>query len=200
MPRLGKTGKRRLRCLALLLLAAGSLGTTGCLFVAAGVAAGGGTAAYIYFNGNVCQEFVANFETTWKATLATLTEQGLPIVKNENDGKSGKITSRTTDNTTIHIDLKTMPSRIPAEGNVTRVCVRIGVTGDRTVSERFLERIAAHVVPVGGFPPAPPGVAGWKPSPTPAGPIRPVSAIGPAETAPPPELPKDPVPVQGGRR
>jgi hypothetical protein len=197
MPRLGKTGNRGLRCLALLLLAAGSLSMAGCLFVAAGVAAGSGTAAYIYFNGNVCQEFVASFDSTWKATLATLNEQGLPIIKNEVDGAKGKITSRTADNTGIHISLKTMPSPIPAEGSVTRVCVRFGIKGDRPVSERFLDRVAAHLFPAGGAPPLPPGVSGWKPAP---GPIRPVSAVIPVETAPPPELPKEPVPVPSSRK
>lgn len=197
MPRLGKTGNGGLRCLALLLLAAGSLSMAGCLFIAAGAAAGGGTAAYIYFHGNVCQEFVASFDSTWKATLAALNEQRLPVVKNEIDGIKGKLTSRTADNRTLHITLKTMASPIPAEGSVTRVCVRIGLTGDKAASERFLDRVAAHLFPPGAAPPLPPGVSGWKPAP---GAIRPVSAVGPAETAPPPELPKEPVPIPGGRR
>lgn len=198
MPRPGLSVNGRWRSLALLLLAAGSLATAGCLAVAVGGAAAGGTAAYIYFKGNVCQEYVASFKDTWQATLDALREQGLPLVKNENDGKKGKITSKTADDSTVYIDLETLASPLPAEGSVTRVCVRVGLRGDKAVSERFLAQVGGHLVPVGRLAPAPGGVAGWTPAAG-SGPIRPVSAVGPAETGPPPvakDLPGQPVPVR----
>jgi hypothetical protein len=178
-----------LRTLSLLLAAVGAVASAGCLAVAAGAAAGGGAVTYFYVRGRVSQEYVATFADTWRATLDAVREQGLPLVSNENDGKSGKITSRTADGSTITIDLDTVPSRIPAEGSVTSVCVRVGAFGDQAVSERFLAAVSAHLVPVGAGP-----IPGTGPT-VPGGPIRPVAAAGPTETSPPPELPREPVPA-----
>src|SRR6185369_7198240 len=113
-----------------------------------------------------------------------LQDERFPLVSNENDGKSGKITTRTTDGTTITIDLEVLPSRIPAEGNLTRVGVRVGVLGDPPLSERLLSRIGSHLGPPAGVPaPVPTAGApppGWSPTEG-AGPIRPVAASAPAE-------------------
>src|SRR5205823_4906367 len=110
-----------------------ALGSGGCLLVAAG-AAGAGAATYIYIHGKVCQEYAAGFGDTWAAVQKSLQELALPLVSNENNGQTGKITSRTADGTTITLDLEVVPSRIPAEGSLTRVCVRVGLVGDQALS------------------------------------------------------------------
>jgi hypothetical protein len=179
-----------------LLLAAGALGSGGCLAVAAGAAAGAGAATYVYIRGKVCQDYPANFVDAWAAVQKTLQEERFPLVANENDGKSGKITTRTTDGTTITIDLEVLASRIPAEGNLTRVCVRVGVLGDQPLSERLLSRISSHLAPPGTAPPAVPSAGApppaWAP-PQGTSPIRPVAASGPTETAEPPGAMPPPV-------
>ena len=198
MPRPGMRMNGRWRSLALLLLAVGSLATAGCLAVAVGGTAAGGTAAYVYFKGNVCQEYVASFKDTWQATLDALREQGLPLVKNENDGKKGKISSKTADDTTIHIDLETVRSRHPRRGHRDA-----GVCSCRPPRrhgrQRTIPRPGRRPSRSGrSASPAPGGVAGWTPAAVPS-PIRPVSAVGPAETGPPPvakDRPGQPVPIR----
>jgi hypothetical protein len=194
MPRQRKDKGGRLR-MVYLLLAAGTLSSAGCLAVAAaGAAAGAGAATYVYIKGKVCQDYPASFGDAWAAVQKALQEERFPLVSNENDGKSGKITTRTTDGTTITIDLEVLSSRIPAEGSLTRVCVRVGVLGDQPLSERLLSRISSHlaapaaVTTAGGPTPA------WTPTPD-AGPIRPV-AVGPAETPEPPGAPPKMPPVK----
>jgi len=183
-----------------LLLAAGTLGSAGCLAVAAAGAAGAGAATYVYIKGKVCQDYPASFSDAWAAVQKALQEERFPLVSNENDGKSGKITTRTTDGTTITIDLEVLPSRIPAEGNLTRVCVRVGLLGDEPLSERLLARISSHLAPPGTPPVAVPTAGAPEPAWSPAqgsGPIRPVAASGPAETPEPPSvMPREPTPVK----
>ena len=197
MPQQRKDKGGRLRMIYLL-LAAGSLVSGGCLAVAAGGIAGAGAATYIYFKGKVCQDYPSSFSDAWAAVQKALQDEGFPLVSNENDGKSGKITTRTTDGTTITVDLEVIPSRIPAEGSLTRVCVRVGLLGDQPLSERLLSRINSHLAPPGTPIPVPTAGApgpGWTPAGGP-GPIRPVAA-GPPETPEPPGvMPRDPAPVK----
>ena len=190
-----KDGCKRLR-VVYLLLAAVALSTGGCLLVAAG-AAGAGAATYVYIRGKVCQEYAAGFGDTWAAVQKSLQELALPLEANENNGKTGKVTSRTADGSAITIDLEVLTSRIPAEGTLTRVCVRVGLVGDQALSERILGQINSHLAPPGAAPAPVPtaGAPAWTP---PAGPIRPVAAVGPPETPPPPvagALPDKPVPL-----
>jgi hypothetical protein len=199
MPRQRKEKGGRLR-MVYLLLVAGSLSSGGCLVVAAAGAAGAGAATYVYIKGKVCQDYPASFPDAWAAVQKALQDEGFPLVSNENDGKSGKITTRTTDGTTITIDLEVISSRVPAEGSLTRVCVRVGLLGDAPLSERLLSRIASHLAPPSTPPATVPTTGGPGPTWTPApgsGPIRPVAAPGSPETAEPPgALPREPAPIK----
>src|SRR6266851_7593459 len=129
-----------------LLLWALAVGQGGCLWVAAGAAAGG-AAGYAYYQGKSCQSFTANFDDTWAATHTALSELGMPILKEERHQGSGVIKSQTSDADRIRIALDAIPSRIPAEGMLTRICIRIGTFGDHPVSERILYQVGAHLVP-----------------------------------------------------
>jgi len=186
--------KRLARCRPILLLPALLLLlNAGCLAVAAG-AAGAGAATYVYMKGKVCQEYAATYADTMKAVETGLKELGFPVDHQEQTGSTGQVLSRTRDdNTTITIDLTTLPSRIPAEGSVTRVCVRVGTFGDQTLSERILTQIGGHLVPVGLAPRQ--NGSGPLPVPATTGPITPASWTKPSETGPPPELPIKPGPV-----
>lgn len=179
-----QTRQRKWGRVLYLVLAAVALGNSGCLLAAAGVAAGG-AAGYAYSEGLVCRTYEANFEDVWAAAHTALAELQLPVDKEEQNEDDGVIQSRTADKDRIRIYLETRASRVPADGSVTRVCIRVATFGDHPLSQRILDQIGFHLVPPGmvGQPPASP--------PLPAT-IQPASLTIPAQTAPPPELPPEP--------
>jgi hypothetical protein len=128
-----------------LVVASAALFQSGCLLVAAG-AAGGAAAGYAYYKGRTCQSYIANFEDAWAATHTALAELGLPILSEERQTNCGVIKSQTSDGDRVRIALDEIPSRIPAEGSLTRICVRVGTFGDHPVSERVLYQVGAHLV------------------------------------------------------
>jgi hypothetical protein len=153
-----------------LALAGLALANSGCLMVAAGVAAGGAAAGgYAYYKGRVSREYVANLDDAWNACHLALADLGMPVGTEDRSGGSATIDSRTADGAAVHITFDLENSRIPAEGNVTRVGVRVGTFsfGDQVVSERILDQIGAHLVP------------GYR-----------TSAAVPPQTAPPPLAPE----------
>src|SRR5262249_41881534 len=89
---------------------------------------------------------------------------------------SGTVESRTYTNDRVQIHLKTQASKIPAEGNLTQVGVRVGVFGDEAVSERILAQVNAHLA-----------VPGSSPNPRPVPAEQPAGARGPPWPAPRPE-------------
>jgi hypothetical protein len=164
MPRYGRV---RGVWIGAVLVAGMALTSSGCLFVAAGAAAGGGAAAgYAYYKGLVTREYVANVDDVWAATHAALADLGMPVSHEERANGGASLESRTADGDRVRISFDVAPSRIPAEGSLTRVGVRVATFGDVAVSERILDQIGAHLVP------------GARPAPPPAG--------APAETPPPP--------------
>lgn len=185
----------RLRTLYLL-FALLALANGGCLVVAAGAAAGAGAAGYAYYKGKICQAYHASFDDTWLATRTALTELGMPIVGEERETtQSGFLKTQTADATPVRVYVDAVPSQIPAEGMLTRVCVRVATFGDPAVSERILRQVGAHLVPAGtvgtGKPVAvqPPANLPWVPvnqAQAPSGPRPPA-------TPPPPLLPPEPV-------
>jgi hypothetical protein len=178
---------RQVGQLTLLLVA---LVNSGCLLATAGIA-GGAVAGYAFCKGKVCGAYTASGDDTWAATRTALSELGMPILKEERKGSEGFIESRTADGERIKIYLQSDLSKIPAEGQITYVCVRIAVFGDQPVSERILDQVGLHLAPVpwsGGTPPPPAALGtmqtGGSPSSAPAN-------LPPA-TGPPPLLPPEP--------
>jgi hypothetical protein len=166
---------------AALLVAASLLGSGGCLWVAAGAAAGAGAAAYLWFSAPVYREFPAPTGDTAHAVEAALAEMQLPVIKKESTADGLVYEARGADDKAIKIELKSHPSPIPAEGGVTRVSVRVAYLGDEAVSQRVLDHVGFHLMPS-------PTVRAAQP-PLPGDRLRPVAA----QTAEPP--PAD----QGGR-
>lgn len=128
-----------------LVVAVFAIGQGGCLWIAAGAAAGG-AAGYAYYKGKTCQSFVANFEDAWAATHTALAELGMTIKKEERHLDNGVIKTETSDGDRVRIALDAIPSRIPAEGILTKICVRVGTFGDHSVSERVLYQVSVHLV------------------------------------------------------
>jgi hypothetical protein len=142
--------------IAYLIVSIAVLINSGCLgiLIGAGVASGCYGAAYLYAKGKLCTTFNTQFEDAWSATVTAFNELGMPVVK-ENRAK-GYLDGHTADGARVRVSICSHPSRIPAEGVVTRVCVRVGVCGDKAVSERILGQIAAHLAPVLPAPCGPP--------------------------------------------
>ena len=169
---------RRAGMLVLLALA---LGSAGCLAAAVGAAAAGGAAAgYIYYKGALYRDYPAGLADSQSAVRAALADLQLPLVGEEVGTDQVEVTSRTGDGSTITVYLDLLPTRIPAEGPVTRISVRVGLTGDQDVSARVLDQVSARLT----APPAPAATTRLTPVPAPPSPVVPASA--PPQTPPPP--------------
>lgn len=182
---------------ASLLLIALALANSGCLVIAAGAAGGAAGCAYAYGKGKVCSTYTAGFGDTWAALHTALQELGMPVVSEEREGLTGLVESKTADGERVRIHIDSLASKIPAEGEVTRVCVRVATFGDRPVSERLLDQISAHLAPVAALP-----QPGAKPAILQAGAtaVQPPTAPTATQTAPPPLLPAEPVPAKPAGR
>jgi hypothetical protein len=194
------------------LLATAALASSGCLLVAAG-AAGGAAVTYAYCKGKVCGQYNAALPDCWAATHTALLELGMPIEKEDRGGSTGFIVTRATDGERVRIYLDTLPSQIPAEGQLTRISVRVATFGDYSLSERIMDQIGRHLAPppVAVAPPlgaalqTPALGAGLQtpPPPTAGAPSNPIQPAGgplapqgaPVPSTAPAQLPAAPVPV-----
>jgi hypothetical protein len=155
--------------------------------VIGGVAAGGAAvAAFAYHSGDVHLDFAAPWEQTRLACLAALQDLNLPIEQQVVEGDHGEIQSHAPDGETIHLFLEpiaTGPNIPPA----TRVHIRVGVFGNKTLSQQIHTQVANRLQ---SMPLAPPTAVGENPpngtiSSTPAG-LGPGNTALPAETVSPP--------------
>jgi Protein of unknown function (DUF3568) len=174
------------RWAAYVLFAVLVLGQAGCLLVACGVA-GGAAAGYCYTQGKVCQTYHADLLDSWMATRTALAELGMPVVTERRDGSEGYLETRTADADKVRIYLETFPGRVPADGLVTRVSVRVATFGDHLLSNRILDQVSQHLAPADAVPPSTP------PPLAPAGYAAPAPPAN--QTAPPPLLPPESVPA-----
>jgi hypothetical protein len=140
---------------------------SGCLAAAitAGVA-GAGAGGYAYWQGNVVHDYNANLEHTWNATQLALQDLKMPILKADRDNDGGTILSQTGDGDKIKITLEPRAARIPAEGQWTRVGIRVALFGDTPLSERIIQQIDSHLTPVEPGGPALPAQTAPPPLPT----------------------------------
>ncbi|MCI0458759.1 MAG: DUF3568 domain-containing protein [Gemmataceae bacterium] len=169
---------------ASLILAALALANSGCLLIAAGAA--GGAVGYAYSKGKLCQSFPASLQDALAATQTALNDLGMPLVKLEREGDSGFLESRTADGPRVRIYLDVQPCRFPAEGPLTRVCVRVATFGDHPVSARILDQVSVHLAPPGLLPQTFPPAGDVLAPPV----VQPVSV--PPQTAQPPLAPPEP--------
>jgi hypothetical protein len=189
-----KSPSKALSPIKLILLGALALANTGCLLVAAG-AAGGAAAGYAYYKGKITEIYSAGFDDSWAATQTALRELGMPILKEDRGTATGTIDTRTADDDQVRIYLEAIKSSIPAEGQITRISVRVATFGDRPVSDRILYQIGLHLAPANYAPPPvaqAPSTPGVIQTGGPASPLTPI----PQQTAPPPLLPPVPEPVR----
>jgi len=178
------------RLTAYLVLVVLALANGGCLLAVAG-ATGGAAVGYAYYMGKLCETFAAGLDDTWAATRTALSELAMPIVNEERKASEGFIESRTADGERVRVYLQVETSKIPAEGQITRVCVRIATFGEHPVSDRILNQVGIHLAPVPGA--AAPPAAALGVIQTGAPPTASPPATVAQQTAPPPLLPPEPV-------
>src|SRR5262245_4997578 len=179
--------RKAVRIVGLVAVALASAASSGCLAVALGTAAAaGGAAGYVYLRGNVWQEYPTDFTTTWVAAHAALLDLGLPVTGVKRDTETeGTLTGQTGSGEEVSVSLETRASKAPADGPITRVMVRVGLLGDRTLSERLLDRVHARLgQPPQVIPGAPVPAEGSAPQPNPVQ-VVPAGAAFP-QTPPPP--------------
>jgi hypothetical protein len=168
------------------------LSSGGCLWLAASAVVGGAAGAgYVYYKGKVSRTYNAGLNDVWAATHTALAELGMKIESEGRDTLSAEVHSRLADGDKVRIYIDVKDSRIPAEGPLTVVGIRVGKlgVGDEAASVRILNQIDMHLV----HPPT----AGLKPQPAPAtwNPVVQTKAAEPP-LAPPPQ----PEPVPAGKK
>lgn len=111
--------------------------TSGCLAVAAGAAAGGGTFAYM--QGEMSTTFEAPIEKVWEATHRAVESLEFTIESDARDALQGRVNVRQADNTRIRISLERQTD------DLTDVRVRVGIFGDEAKSRLILDRIRSNL-------------------------------------------------------
>jgi hypothetical protein len=163
-----------------LILAAIAATQSGCLAAAAGCAAGAG-AGYAYYKGRVDRDYTANRDDVWAALHTSLGELQMPVVKEEREADEDHIETRTAEGDKVKIYVEVHKSAIPAEGDISKVSVRVATWGDSVVSSRVLDQVDRHLmpgIPVQGQPIQPVSATGVPAPPTPSG--------APTQSPPPP--------------
>ena len=170
---------------ALLGVASATILQGGCLWVAAGAAVGSAAGVgYYYYKGKVSRPYVANLNDVWAATHTALAELGMHVDSEIRDAISATIYSQLANGEKVRIFLDVKESKIPAEGPLTIVAIRVGALGDEAASVRILNQIDLHLMQ--------PASAAVKPASPPAGNWNPVVQTKATE---PPLLPPEPVPA-----
>jgi hypothetical protein len=136
-----------------------ALTQTGCLLAIAGVAGGAAATGYFYCKGRIHSDYRASFPAVQDAVHAALLDLHFAIFEDEaKDGKAFFVT-KTTGGKKVRIYLECLSSPVPAEGQFTRVSIRVGAFGDDNVSKRIFEQTAWRLnnpAPVGPAPSAAP--------------------------------------------
>jgi hypothetical protein len=174
--------------IGLLLLANG-----GCIWVALGgaAAAGGAAASYVYVRGRLYHDYHTDLAHAQAGVQAAMNELQLTLLQRELDDNKVTFETSAADGTAITVYLKTWAGRIPTDGPVTRVSVRVGAFGDEEVSARILQQVDQHLLPPGQLPINPP--PGFVPV-QPASATRPADSAEPQRLVPVPQPPSQPPP------
>ena len=109
----------------------------GCIAILAGAAAGTGTAAWL--SGKLSQEVNASFEESLRATKSALSSLKLNLTKETVKEGLAQVMSNYTDGKAIWIDINRVSK------TVSRIEVRVGVTGDKEAAHKILERIKRYL-------------------------------------------------------
>ena len=121
------------------------------------------------------REYPAALTDASAAVRTSLADLQFPPPTEKSDGGEVTFETKASDGARVHVYLESLTSRIPGDGPVTRITVRVGAFGDDAVSARILDQISIHLV----VPPASQAASAAPPVPRPSPPH-------PPETSPPP--------------
>jgi len=114
-----------------------SLNLCGCVALLAGAAGGAGTAGWL--SGKLSEEVNVPFDKALKATVSGLKSLKLEITKQTVKEDIAQVMGKYKDARTIWIDIR------PVTASVSRIDVRVGITGDEEASRAILAKIKKHL-------------------------------------------------------
>jgi hypothetical protein len=114
-----------------------SLNLCGCVALLAGAAGGAGTAGWL--SGKLSEEVNVPFDKALKATVSGLKSLKLEITKQTVKEDVAQVMGKYKDARTIWIDIR------PVTASVSRIDVRVGITGDEEASREILAKIKKHL-------------------------------------------------------
>jgi len=113
--------------------------SNGCVALWVGAGAGAAAGTYAYVKGQLEATYSAEYEQTWAATLDTLEALEISVEEKNKDAFGGNIKARRADGTPVRIEVA------PVTSDVTSVKIRVGVFGDRAISERIRTEIEGRL-------------------------------------------------------
>jgi len=122
-----------------LIVASFSVLFVGCpaAWIVGGAAVGIGT--YSYLNGELESKYPAGFDKSWQGAVTAMEQLQFTKESSNRDGLAGKLEARRGDGTPITISFELVSDK------VTSIKVRVGMFGDKDISERIHERIKANI-------------------------------------------------------
>ena len=111
--------------------------SNGCVAVfAGGAAVGAGAIAYI--QGELRSSEAVTLERAWTAAQAAMKDMEYAVTDKQKDAASAKLIARGAG------DKKIIVSLAKESGTVTKIGIRVGTLGDKTLSYQILEKIKSH--------------------------------------------------------
>jgi hypothetical protein len=129
-----KSLKSRVACVGLLLALAGS---SGCVAVVGGAAAGAGAVCWV--EGALRTTLGHPIREVHDATVGALKNIGVGIVADKTESFSGEIESALQGGSNVRVELKAVSS------TATEVTIRVGMFGDRNQSDMVLNAIEVRL-------------------------------------------------------
>lgn len=123
--------------LSAVLLAAILFSTAGCVAVVVGAGAATGGVAFV--RGELKATEQEPLEKIWPANEAAMQELQFVVTKQHKESLSGEMTVRTADGKRIQIKLT------ESHPEVTEISIRVGVFGEKTISQLVLDKILVHL-------------------------------------------------------
>jgi len=114
---------------------------SGCaFFVGAGAAATVVAGAYEYVQGELKRPYAASMGTAWVACHEALKDEGVDVIDSiKEEPTHWELTGKTNKGRELKITLDTVSK------DITRIGVRVGLRGDRTLSEKIHDAIARQL-------------------------------------------------------
>ena len=127
------------RTVALAVVLAVGLLTTGCAVFVVGAVAGVGAAGAAYVRGDLQARVTADPRAVEKAALKTFEALGISRIWSFSSAEEAEVVGRTADRTKISIKGK------PAPAGECSISIRVGVFGDQYMSLKIYEEVKTHL-------------------------------------------------------